>query len=314
MRTALNKEVPGQTLDRTLLLATWNLREFGGTKFGGRDKEALYYIAQVLSHFDLIAVQEVRDNLDELEELMGILGHWWSFLVTDETAGRAGNCERMAFVFDRRKVKFGGLAGEQEGPTSKDGNLLRISDAFARAPFMAGFQAGWFKFSLCTGHLYYGDSKPDDPERLEETRTLVSLLKKRTRNKDQWARNIIVLGDFNLFSTKDKMMKEIHKVFETPPAVEGAFSNALRTKPFDQIGVLSPEMHNRITQSRGGVFDVFEHVYRDEDEATYKPLFGDHDYRMWRTFKASDHLPLWVELEVDFADEYLQCKAKEHKQ
>jgi hypothetical protein len=27
--------------------------------------------------------------------------------------------------------------------------------------------------------------------------------------------------------------------------------------------------------------------------------------REWRTFHGSDHLPLWVELEIDFSDKYL---------
>lgn len=41
-----------------------NLRELGGTKSGGRNLEALLYLAEIISHFDLIAVQEVRDNLE----------------------------------------------------------------------------------------------------------------------------------------------------------------------------------------------------------------------------------------------------------
>ena len=27
----------------------------------------------------------------------------------------------------------------------------------------------------------------------------------------------------------------------------------------------------------------------------------------WRTFHASDHLPLWVELKIDFSAEYLEA-------
>jgi hypothetical protein len=35
---------------------------------------------------------------------------------------------------------------------------------------------------------------------------------------------------------------------------------------------------------------------------------GKRDYyqKEWRTFQISDHLPMWVELKVDFADEYLK--------
>ena len=28
-------------------------------------------------------------------------------------------------------------------------------------------------------------------------------------------------------------------------------------------------------------------------------------YATWRTYQMSDHLPMWVELHIDFADEYL---------
>jgi len=31
----------------------------------------------------------------------------------------------------------------------------------------------------------------------------------------------------------------------------------------------------------------------------------------WRTFQMSDHLPLWVELKIDFSDQYLERVLKE---
>ena len=43
-------------------------------------KEALFYLAEIMSRFDLIAVQEVRDDLDALDGLVGILkagGNSW---------------------------------------------------------------------------------------------------------------------------------------------------------------------------------------------------------------------------------------------
>jgi hypothetical protein len=54
------------TVVPTLLLATWNLRELGGAKSGGWEKEPLFYIAEIMSRFDMVAVQEARDNLDPL--------------------------------------------------------------------------------------------------------------------------------------------------------------------------------------------------------------------------------------------------------
>ena len=70
LKTELDKAIPPKTVDPTLLLATWNLREFGGTKSGGREKEPLFYIAEIMSRFDMVAVQEVRDNLDRCDYIV----------------------------------------------------------------------------------------------------------------------------------------------------------------------------------------------------------------------------------------------------
>lgn len=310
LRSALTEQIPGKTIDSTLLIASWNIREFGGTKHGGRDTETLFYIAEIISHFDLVAVQEVRDDLRPLDRLKWILGAWWDYLVTDVTPGTPGNRERLAFVYDRRKVSFGGLAGEVTSPTAKKGASLSIPKAFARSPYLVGLQAGWFKFTICTGHLYYGQSKPDDPQRLDEMRELVKLLQKRITAKDRWARNAILLGDFNIFSTNDKTFQALIKVFRTPPAIHGAKTNQSRTKTFDQIAFLSPDTENHIASARGGVFDFYKHVYRDEDAMVYLPA-NAKSYGQWRTYKMSDHLPLWAEVKVDFSDEYLRGKAGE---
>jgi hypothetical protein len=32
-------------------------------------------------------------------------------------------------------------------------------------------------------------------------------------------------------------------------------------------------------------------------------------YRDWRTYQVSDHLPMWIELETDFSEQYLVRKA-----
>jgi len=65
LRTALRAEVPAKTLDSRLLLASWNIREFGGTRSGGRKPEPLFYLAEVISAFDLEGVPRVADPQDE---------------------------------------------------------------------------------------------------------------------------------------------------------------------------------------------------------------------------------------------------------
>ena len=95
LRPALVAAIPPRTATDTLLLATWNIREFdAGQKASFRGDESYYYIAEILSRFDLIAVQEVRDGLYPLHRLQKMLGSWWDFLVTDVTLGASGNAER----------------------------------------------------------------------------------------------------------------------------------------------------------------------------------------------------------------------------
>jgi|GEM_PF-153436 len=98
---------------RWLRLATWNIREFDSGRYGGRLGESFYYIAEIISHFDLVALQEVREDLRALKRVLNILGeHEWSFLATDVTEGRPGNRERMVFVYNTRRVRFTNVAGE----------------------------------------------------------------------------------------------------------------------------------------------------------------------------------------------------------
>src|SRR5690606_36227511 len=109
------------------------------------------------------AVQEVGRDIAPLLKLLDILGPDWDFIATDVTEGTGGNGERMAFLFNRDRVRFRNIAGEIVLP---DGQLVvgatgAGADAgkglqFARSPFLVSFTSGWFKFSLCTVHIYYG--------------------------------------------------------------------------------------------------------------------------------------------------------------
>src|ERR671925_261450 len=83
----IDEQVPERRRSSKLLLATWNIREFESAKYGKRQREALYYIAEIIDHFDIVAVQEVRDDLSSLEKVMDILGGQWEYLLTDVTAG-----------------------------------------------------------------------------------------------------------------------------------------------------------------------------------------------------------------------------------
>jgi hypothetical protein len=115
IRDRLDKYIPVKDLDENLLLATWNIRDFDKANrrgFGKRLPESLFYIAEVLSRFDFIAVQEIN-RLGEWEQVMQILGADYDWIATDVTDNSlGGNGERLTYVWDRRKVHFQSIAGE----------------------------------------------------------------------------------------------------------------------------------------------------------------------------------------------------------
>ena len=104
--------VPPSDSSRYIRIATWNLREFDSPSYGQRSQEAKAYIAEIISHFDLIALQEIRRDLTALNDVKNLLGGNWDYIATDVTEGTPGNYERMAFLFNRDKVWFRHVAGE----------------------------------------------------------------------------------------------------------------------------------------------------------------------------------------------------------
>ncbi len=72
---------------------------------------------------------------------MKALGKNWMFIMTDVTKGTVGNTERLAFIFDTRKVKLSGLAGEIVIPEEKlqatESDAMKTQ--FARTPYAISF-------------------------------------------------------------------------------------------------------------------------------------------------------------------------------
>ncbi|MCA1706340.1 MAG: endonuclease/exonuclease/phosphatase family protein, partial [Actinobacteria bacterium] len=268
-------QIPPRTIDN-LLLATWNIREFDSSSFGFRTTESLLCIAEIVNRFDLVAVQEVREELVGLERLRRLLGGWWRYVVTDVTLGARGNRERTAFLYDARKISFGGLAGELViPPLEHRGRPSEPAKQLARTPFMVGFRAGWFAFTICTVHILYGEDKAVDPERLDEIRMVADFLAERATEKHAWAPNMIVLGDFNIFSTGDETMQALLDAgFVIPDELRKHPSNAPRTKHYDQIGFITPDLEDQLGACKAGAFNYYDTVFTDADESLYEKQMG----------------------------------------
>ncbi|MCP4118080.1 MAG: endonuclease/exonuclease/phosphatase family protein [Desulfobacteraceae bacterium] len=192
---------------------------------------------------------------------------------------------------------------------------------FARTPFIASFQTGWLKINLVTVHIYYGTGSAGIERRKEEIRRLTALLSDRAKNDNDSDADayFIALGDFNIVRPDHETMEALlTNEFTIPEPLRNVpGSNVKQNKFYDQIALWTGKSGRRknytqILPYRAGVFDFFDVVYRRDEEEIYRPFMGKpgsedtyDSYATWRTHQISDHLPMWVELPIDFGKEYL---------
>jgi hypothetical protein len=217
LRSALDEGVPAKALDRNLLIATWNVRAFGDLTeewesseedTPKRDLHSLLSIAEIVSRFDVVALQEARENLKALRHLVKVLGPNWGLSLTDVTEGAPGNGERMAFLFDTRRVIPSGLACEIVVPEERLGAIGpgALNRQFARTPYAVSFRSGTQTFVLVTLHVLYGQN---EEERLPELKAIAEWLAGWARDVNGWDHNLIALGDFNI----DRRGDALHDAF-----------------------------------------------------------------------------------------------------
>ncbi len=195
---------------------------------------------------------------------------------------------------------------------------------FARTPFLISFQAGWLKLNLCTVHIYYGSA--DDDKKLEQRRSeieqLTAALASKAKNEFKYDDKAFlgVLGDFNIIGkghpTMDALESNDFVIPDKLKSIPG--SNVARDKAYDQIAFWKPKRiagYARLDIQAANIFDFYKYVFTKDDEAIHraeksKGLKTTSKYTTWRTYKMSDHLPMWIELRTDFSKEYLE-KIKE---
>jgi len=285
--------IPSSKLDETINIATWNIRHWGQKK---RKKCSLHFIAEILNQFDLISVVELRRNVSELKYVLDLLGKYWDVVFSDYIPDAGGNKERIAYIFDTRAVQFTGMAAETDGPRKKNSATGVYEPKFSwwRKPYMASFKAGSFDFVALSVHIQWG-TKAGRKKALEE---LAKWVKSYVKDEYRVDRDIILMGDFNIDSFKSELYRAISKYgLRAPDAIiQSEFgSNLAKGKRYDQI-LHHPIQTGSVFTDHGGVVDYYKGNYKSL--LPYKHLTKDKF-----TYELSDHLPLWVQLNIDTADE-----------
>lgn len=330
LRKTLDVQIPMKQNDKNLLLASWNIKEFGHIK--ERLPESYFYIAEIINRFDLVAIQEIKSTLDGLNLIMKLLGTNWGYLITDITEGTDGNKERFAYLYDKRKVKPSGLSGEIVlwDDLTKNSFVKQLK----RSPAITGFQAGWKEFSVLNVHLHPGNRPDDRTHRHEEIRLLMEAIKEKDAKKHFWNDNLILLGDTNLYKNNEDSVNEILKTgFRESEGLEGKYTNVSNSEIYDRVFLRVNEYFKLIRdenkKEKGGVFKLFDIVYTEEKRKAYHSymlkhkddpsnLIDDDDFnkyfhRTWKRNQISDHNPVWIEIEIDSSEDFLKNKLEELK-
>ena len=166
-----------------ITIASFNIRKFSDKS---RTDEELKQIAEVLSEFDIIAVQEVLGNPLILNRTMDLLPGY-SYIVSEEVGSTQK--ERYAFIYKKNKVTL-----TTEGKTYYD-----KYDKFIREPYYASFKSEEFDFTIMTVHILYGNSASD---RTEEMKQIASVYE-YYQEKDPAENDLILTGDFNTQPTHE---------------------------------------------------------------------------------------------------------------
>lgn len=303
--SSLGQVIPKKLEGQNLLIATWNIRSFASltrkwtasqSDSPKRDLRGLRAICDIVSRFDVIAIQEVKGDLRTLRDMMKYLGESWSFLMTDITLGAAGNNERMAFVFDSSRVKPSGLACEIVVPpewlTEIPENALRRQ--FARTPYAVSFRVGDTTFILVTLHVDYGESTD---ERKDELKAIARWMREWSERESKWHHNLLILGDFNIERRGDDLWVAFTSTGLEVPAELQAVPKSIfddesdpNDKFYDQIAWFtsaSGSIALNMNYQTGGYFDFLPFVYTDLDLSK-----NSISYRI------SDHYPLWAEFKL----------------
>lgn len=205
-----------------LLLASWNIANLGVQE---RSKGARKVLAHIMKRFNLIAVQEINDDYRKFVDIVKLMGRDFDFIMSDS----AGNDERLAYVFNTRRVAPRNLFGEvalrprenlkrnvkvhyRQSRQDKVQTFKNVwFTPFDGNPFIGSFNCGEIDFLLANVHLYFGKFQQSSKEadrrkyarRVLEIYALAKWAQDRSAKGNAWDKDIVLLGDMNVPNMKN---------------------------------------------------------------------------------------------------------------
>lgn len=120
----------------SVLIGSFNIRKLGSSR--SRNERIWQFLAHICRQYDLLAVQEIMDDLSGIKRLMGLLGSEFGLIVSDKTGAfpkEPGVGERLGFIFRWSVVQRTQVATDVTFDRTKalnilGNNLTQINTAF----------------------------------------------------------------------------------------------------------------------------------------------------------------------------------------
>jgi endonuclease/exonuclease/phosphatase family metal-dependent hydrolase len=233
-----------------------------------RKNKVVDVLVDIVSHVDVVAVQEVRSTSEEpVKQFMGLLPARYDY-VLGPREGRTGSKEQYWVIYDTEKLDVLGSATYDDS-----------ADRFQRSPMAVYFQTkDRFDFVLIDNHI-----QPSDAEReigvLPEVIAYFQALWNET--------DVLIMGDFNADGG-----------YYNENSLEAVFPDS------DYVIIITNEYDTTVAQS-DNTYDRF--IITKSAKEDFTGSFGVVYYDRIYDFAAldiepkeiSDHYPVWAEFYID---------------
>ncbi len=283
------RRIPEKHPDK-LLVATWNIANLGLQR---RTNDHYKIIAEIISWFDLIAIQEVHENLEGLYQLESLIGPTYDLMFNDV----GGNDERAAYFFDENKVERLQMVGELSIPPSqlrhiKIAGIQEKFTGFDRNPYVASFKFKEKKLVFLNAHLFFGgESAAEMNRRGLEAYAVGRYADLEKKSSHSFADYYFALGDFNIPKAQqgDPIFDALtNRGLVIPEHSTRIASSIMSDAQYDQV-LFFPDTKRTIKAD--GVFDY--------DQAIFAELYDEKpkSFKGYCRYYISDHRPMWVQIE-----------------
>jgi len=273
-------QLPQRTNDN-IIVASYNIKWLGQTQHD------LSKLAQVIEHFDICGILEIknekklRDLKDALESHTGLSWGYAFGVRTHRPGGRYH--EAYGVVWRKNRVELGdGVIG----------GIWDLEEAFRNDPYIISFKRRNFDFSLMLVHTRW--SNDSDGSRANEVAMIaeqIIWMQGFLTDKD-----IILAGDFNYSGTAQhiKDMAEAANLTQIDPNRKTTFKNDFSdyASAYDHIFITS-NTQREFNNNSSDFVDATKLVYGNNSSASMKSSKSE----------LSDHLPVWATFNVSLPDD-----------